>query len=245
MNYERAELADKLAAEYVLGTLRGPARARFEQLLPNSPTLRAAVNAWEQHLLPLADAAPAIEPPARVWTGIVDKTGIAQALYGSIPTQPAERAAKQTWLQSITFWRPVGLASSLLAIALMFYVGLAKPPVSEPDVAQLMAVLSGADKQPVMVLAQQASGDIVVTVVGGKVSDAGKDYELWALPTGGAPKSLGLVAQSGVTRLKASSIGLKLIPTVAISLEPRGGSTTGAPTGPVLFTGSVVAVARS
>jgi len=50
MDYGRPDLADRLAAEYVTGTLRGPARRRFEQLVPAHPALRAAVRRWESRL---------------------------------------------------------------------------------------------------------------------------------------------------------------------------------------------------
>ena len=56
MDYGRPSLADALAADYVLGTLRGAARRRFEALLPAHATLRAATQAWQDRLLPLTAA---------------------------------------------------------------------------------------------------------------------------------------------------------------------------------------------
>ena len=53
MNLLHAELADRLAAEYVLGTLTGGARRRFDALLPAHPALRRAVAGWETRLLPI------------------------------------------------------------------------------------------------------------------------------------------------------------------------------------------------
>ena len=70
---------DGLAAEYVLGTLRGPARARFERLIESDPALAQRVDAWAKRLDPLAEAAPAIEPPARSWTAIEQRIGAAAA----------------------------------------------------------------------------------------------------------------------------------------------------------------------
>ena len=43
MDYANPQLADQLAASYAAGTLRGPARRRFEALLPSHPALRDAV----------------------------------------------------------------------------------------------------------------------------------------------------------------------------------------------------------
>ena len=69
MDYSRRALADRLASEYVLGTLRGPARRRFESLLVAHPALRDAVAAWQGRLVPLSDRVAAVTPPARVWAG--------------------------------------------------------------------------------------------------------------------------------------------------------------------------------
>ncbi len=62
MNYARPELRDRLAAEYVLGTLHGGARRRFQRLLQQQPELRDAVEFWQRELMPMA--ASAIDPPS-------------------------------------------------------------------------------------------------------------------------------------------------------------------------------------
>ena len=83
MNYARPELADRLAAEYVLGSLQGPARRRFENLLPAHPMLRAAVARWEARLVPLSGSVPPVAPPAHVWTAIERR------VHGNAASAPA------------------------------------------------------------------------------------------------------------------------------------------------------------
>ena len=78
MDYGRPELADRLAAAYVAGTLRGPARRRFEALLPAHPMLRGAVRDWQARLMPLT-AGLAPEPPSpQVWPPVTAACSIAQ-----------------------------------------------------------------------------------------------------------------------------------------------------------------------
>jgi anti-sigma-K factor RskA len=67
MRYADPDLRDRLAAEYALGTLRGPARRRFERLLSDDERLRDAAEDWELRLNLLGESAPAVEPPAHVW----------------------------------------------------------------------------------------------------------------------------------------------------------------------------------
>jgi anti-sigma-K factor RskA len=81
-------------------------------------------------------------------------------------------------------------------------------------------------------------GRVRIVVTGEVPIQAGRSYELWALPEGGAPVSLGLMptGRAEMRRLsdaQRSAVGLSR--QIAVSLEPAGGSPTGAPTGPVLY----------
>ena len=75
----------------------------------------------------------------------------------------------------------------------------------------------------------------------------GKMLEVWLVPPGGTPRSLGLFPseESGTTTalILPHDIAAALATSaLAVSLEPSGGSTTGLPTGPVLFSGAVIPV---
>ena len=71
MNIQHNEkLRDRLAAEYVLGTLKGGARRRFEYWLKNDFMLRQAVTEWQERLSPLSEFAPPVQPPQQVWNRI-------------------------------------------------------------------------------------------------------------------------------------------------------------------------------
>ena len=223
MNYTNPELREKLAAEYALGTLRGAARARFTRLMKYDPALRRTVVEWENRIYPMLEAAPEIAPPAWVWNAI--KAQITRNTGASV---------------NLGFWRTLGLFSSGLAAVLVIYLSIA----SRPEAPAYIALLNDQKtQQPVLLVsAKRNSPELTVKTLVTQPIAADKTLELWALPAeqGKAPKSLGLVAASGVTRLKLQQPAdqqLGNVPTLAISLEPKGGSPTGLPTGPVLYTG--------
>src|SRR4051812_3711883 len=118
MNYDRPELQEKLAAEYVLGTLAGPARRRFVKLMQQHREFRTAVAAWEARLSPLADGLKPIEPPAHVWKRIEARIGIRQA------KRAVETKSHTSFWESLNFWRPFAVASSALAFGLFVYLAI-------------------------------------------------------------------------------------------------------------------------
>ena len=104
MNVILGELPERLAAEYVLGTLTGGARRRFDALLPAHPALRQAVAGWEKRLLPMALKAEAVQPAPRVWTSIEDKLGW---------TPPTKASSLR-----VRFWQAFATAATVVAVVL-------------------------------------------------------------------------------------------------------------------------------
>jgi anti-sigma-K factor RskA len=112
---------------------------------------------------------------------------------------------------------------------------------------KFVAVLEGDDRNPAFVAAISTKDkSIMVLRVGQLAPSPGRSHELWAIGGGGsAPRSLGLL--SAASRFPADKLGA-IDPaglnqtTFAISVEPEGGSPTGQPTGPVVFTGKLVPV---
>jgi anti-sigma-K factor RskA len=240
----KTELQERLAAEYVLGTLRGAARRRLQRWLREDAALAMAVTRWEARLAPMAGAVAPVQPPARLWRAIQQQTG-------------SGAAARGLW-ESIAFWRNLGLAASGMAAALLVANILmsqrpqevAPLPVvlrvpAEQVPSSYLAVLSDPKTQKAVLVAWAGrnSDKLRLTTLDPAIHVPEKSLELWALPKTGAPKSLGLVAaeKNGVLQLaSAADLSLGEIPALAVSLEPKGGSPTGAPTGPVLFTGPCV-----
>ena len=227
MNYDRPELQQKLAGEYVLGTLQGGARRRFEQLLVEDRGLQQYVQVWERRLAPwLLVAAP--EPvPDRVWAGIQRRLG-----HGAPEVSASDTRGG--------FWRWLGVASTAVA-ALLAVVLVTRPVPAPAPLTTDVAVLASGKSEPVWIVRQR--GDLLeLSGLASVEVPAGRDLELWSIPQGGSPLSLGVVRRTGARHAEVHLTAqarerLSRGALLAISLEPAGGSPTGSPTGPVLFTG--------
>jgi anti-sigma-K factor RskA len=228
MNYARPELADRLAAEYVLGSLQGPARRRFETLLPAHPMLRAAVARWEARLVPLSGSVPPVTPPAHVWTAIERR------VHGAPASAPAAAAAAGGW-RSLAFWRGWSFAATAAA-ALMAVLWLQPPPAGQPPMVVVLSAPQGAQQFVAGLSADRQA--LTVRPLQQVDLAADRSLELWAVPAQGAPRSLGLIDARGATVLQRHRVPAGTA-ALAVSLEPVGGSPTGAPTGPVLYTGTL------
>lgn len=233
-------LMDKLAAEYVLGTLRGGARRRFESYLLQSAALRLTVAEWQDCLHPMAELAPVAQPSAAVWQAIEKRLDL------QIIAARHRKAA--FWLslrEDLSFWRGLGLVSttaSLILVSLLLTKQLAPIPVA-PAPAYI-AMLSDDKATPIAVVTAAQDGHMVVKVVAPQQVAADKSLELWAVPKDGPPRSLGLlVANGSVTLPLPANATPQSIPLLAVTLEPKGGSPNpNGPTGPIVFKGAWVQI---
>jgi anti-sigma-K factor RskA len=231
LRYDDPATRAALAAEYALGTLRGPARRRFERLMGERPEWREEVERWSQQLAGFAAGVPAVEPPAGVWSRIRERIEPRRS--------PAPRGA-------LRWWQALAAAASLAAIVLAIaLVTIQQPSVVGPQIAVLndqqgrtgwlVRFTSGSTGRPeIRVLVEGAS----------PIPD--RAFELWALPgAGAAPVSLGLLPAQGEAVLNVSEQVRPLLEqgaALAVSVEPPGGSPTGQPTGPVLYQGKLIAL---
>jgi len=230
MNYEQAELLDRLAAEYTLGTLRGRARRRFERLCVDSAAARGAVYRWEDHWSALSRTVTPVEPSAQVWAAVSRRLFGDEVASGTAPRGRRRRV-----------WQ-LAAAAGLVAVALI--AGLIMRQLAPPPL-QTLAVLGTDSAHPVWRLERRLPlTALTVEVVGAVPPAAGKSYELWALPRGGAPVSLGVLPAAGRAERTLSGrqrTALLAADKVAVSVEPPGGSPTGSPTGPIVIVTNVPA----
>lgn len=228
MDYGRSDRADALAADYVIGTMRGAARRRFEALLPAHAELRRATGAWQEALMPLTAAIEPVQPSGDVWRRISDRLDRRKSVVAG------------AW-QRLSFWRSLTAFASVAAIGLA--VLLASPRPTAPPVVVVLAqtsAASGAAAAAPIVASISGDGKTLVTRSIVPVAlRADRSLELWAVPKDGTPpRSLGVLPTgSGAATVALPGKVLADVDTLAVTVEPLGGSPTGKPTGPITYAG--------
>lgn len=235
MKYDNDKLRNTLASEYVLGTLHGQARVRFESLMREDASLRRMVDRWQQRIGPMSEALTPVTPPARVWKGIEQRLGF---------NHDASESILARFWNHLTLWRGLGLTTSMASFALVAYLMLVS---SQPIVVnQYVAVMTNSQQQVSwMVTTNSLNQQATIKVLNSQTLPANKAFELWMLPTGQNPVSMGLLSASEDKILQISTQLLQQLTNskaLAVSLEPSGGSPTGLPTGPVLYQGNLQSI---
>jgi anti-sigma-K factor RskA len=254
---QNPELLEHLASSYALGTLRGGARRRFENLAREQAPIRAAALIWQSRLASMNELQPQSVPAAAVWTRI---DNLVQGEQQAKTLQAARESARQDtqagltgWLRSLLLWRGAAAAGAL-ATAFVVVTGLNLRDQMGGEIQQLQAQLLATPQiDYVAVLADDKSAaSMLVTFdpknnkltlqrVGNFQEADDRSLQLWALPPSGGPKSLGVLGRDKLLRLTAGEADVREVPALAISLEPKGGvPSAGGPTGPVLFSGALI-----
>lgn len=262
-------LIEQLAASYALGTLRGGARRRFEQIARTHAPVRAAALIWQGRLASVAELQPQAAPSPAVWKRIENMINAEKEVNAMKVARRPALATPNNWWTSLNLWRGLtaaGTAAAVIAVVVGANLNTLNSGLGGQvaglggQVKELTAKLVTASLAPeiryVAVLADdKAAASVLVTFdpknqklvlkrVGGFQEQADKSLELWALPQTGSPKSLGVMGGDAVMRLTAAGNAVKDVPMLAITLEPKGGAPAmGGPTGPVLFKGALIETA--
>ncbi len=189
MNIHQSPLRDHLAAEYVLGTLRGGARRRFEQLLPAHPSLRQTVTDWERRINRLATASPSAPPPA-IWRELERRL---------FPAPP-----RRSWWDSLALWRGLAITSVLVA-AIVLTPQLATSP---PEANLPFATIRGKQREVLWMVTLADDGRLHVSNPRAMAMPPEQRCLLW-LKTGDTPPvMLGVLPDDGGVRTLAMPAGM-------------------------------------
>ena len=232
-----ADDIDMVAGEYVLGTLDDTEHKIFQRRLLTDPAAAAAVAAWQSRLSPLLLVIPEVAAPSALWDRV--EGGVRPANDNSI----------------LRRWQFASIAAALVAIvstgvalrpqpAPPASVQVAQAPAPSP-LYQSIAALSETGSAPALLVTyDKKTKKMRVTPV--DVSPRpGRSLELWVIAGKAAPKSIGLMHDKGATALDRLALDLEQDMTIAVSVEPKGGSPTGAPTGPVIYSGRMIQLTTS
>lgn len=214
--------------------MRAGARRRFEQILRHDDAVRATVERWQRYLADLPALQPATAPLPEILCRVEVQLGWRE------PT-PARKALWQRIWQGTGFWRgATAVAAVVAAVAIGLNLRLAQQ-LRDAPVANAVAVLQDAQAQAAVLVTWDArTGTLSLKRLDATPLNTEQALQLWALPPGGHPQSLGVIGHQRAVRLTVAQ-PLRQVPALAISVEPRGGSPNPqGPTGPVVFKGALI-----
>ena len=210
---------DALAAEYALGCLEGADLRDAQRRMAEDQAFARSVAAWQNRLTPMAALVPSAAPPAALWHRIAASTA-----------QPDNVVP----LRRMRWWQAGTAGALAIAASLAAFIVLQPAP---PSQVAVLAQMAGGT--PVLLATAEPNGRLTIRPNGAIGVPSDRDLELWALAKGDTrPRSLGVLPADGRRLVARLAPDTQLL----VSLEPRGGSPTGQPTGPVLFGGTLTRV---
>jgi anti-sigma-K factor RskA len=228
---------DALAAEYVLGTLTHAERSEATDRLARDAAFAASVAAWERRLGPLAETVAPVSAPAGLFEKIRQRiAGTSNVVAFPVREQALARKADR--------WRNIAAGMSALAASLagvVVWQGYNQSQLA----TQYVAVLQAGESLPAFLLTVDTRTHNFVISAMKKPPEPEKSYQLWLVHNDmPEPKSLGVFDDSAMDVMPMQTEGpmhdMMMDGTYAVSVEPKGGSPTGQPSGPVVFSGKLV-----
>ena len=233
---ETQEELEGLAAEFVLGTLTEKEGADAKFRIRTDPDFKHAIEAWDRRLAPLITSITPVEPPPgleeKIFKHIAERRNAPDGVIG------LQRLLRR--------WQRFSLASAAVAAVLVVLLfGTLPRQIGAPaETSRYVAVLQADGEALGFIVSIDLQRGEISAQTAGAQPISGKSFELWAVGGGREkPQSLGLVdavLKIPATRLGGLSGNLENT-MLAISLEPEGGSPKGEPTGPIVFSGKLIA----
>ncbi len=226
-----AEQIDQLAAEYVIGTLQNTARRRFERLITERADARFAVWQWEvwqweRFLNQFSVCLAPRKPSLSVWANVRRRINPAHV--------PKEKSSG--WLRGLWLSVPAAIAAAWLAVVM----------VSAPDIERVAIFADSGTDTLWVISADLDRGLLLANTINAPTISSANSFELWLLPVEGPPLSLGVLnVEEGMVSTDITArvaAAMETAGSLAISLEPAGGSLTGLPTGPILYQASLLSI---
>lgn len=227
-----------VAAEHALGLLSGDELRKARSLEETDPSYREELARWRGRFATLHEDIDAIPPPPGLWSRIEDRIG-ASAANDNLP---ALRRKLRSWRMTAGAFGAI--AASLAFVLLLEPKPSIAPPVAvtAPSASPMVAMLGDKRSMKVVASWDPAARQLVLAVAGDMPVDPKHSNELWVIPNGGKPRSLGTMPERKRMHMQLANALATLLEqgaTIAITVEPRGGSPSGAPTGAVIASGAL------
>jgi anti-sigma-K factor RskA len=234
-----ADIEDR-AGLYVLGALNAEEMRAVRADADREPALAAEIVAWEKRLTPLIVLIPPVAPPDSVWVQLearLDRLAAPGQAMGEIYRPPfRQRTKRRDESRAVTYWRAAAIGAMAIAASLAGVLVTRRAP-APATFAMVMPAKPGLGG---WLITMQPNGEIHAVAQGALSHTLDQDFELWALADGAdRPVPLGLLSVTAGSTLKAAGLPHQKF-KLLVSLEPKGGSPTGLPTGPVMFASDVV-----
>lgn len=244
---ESFEDRDALAADFALGVLDRAERTQAQALYDRDPAFARLVDDWNERLAPMSEAIPPVEPPPEVWQHVQARI-LADAPLIAERRQTPPPPPRPSIFARVTFWRWTTAMATAAAIVLGGLVALDQQIFAPDGDRNFVAVLDAAGEAPAwLVTVNIDTRELTIRPVSDMATQTGS-HELWVIQDAESPpRSLGVLNPEAPLVIPVSDALDKPgqpAATLAISLEPAGGSPTGLPTGPVVYQGRLIPVAQ-
>lgn len=232
------EESSAVAAEHALRILDRDELREAEARATSDPEYRREVARWRGRFASIHSEVEAVAPPAELWEGIVAAT------QGPAASNDNDANLRR----KVMWWRAATAVMTAIAASLAIVVSLPRPGVapvprvSSAPAAPMVAMLGDEESKKAVASWDPSARQLVLAVTGDMPGDVDHSYELWVIPPGGNPRSLGTMPSTKQMHIRLADTLAELLQkgaTIAISVEPKGGSPTGAPTGPVVASGAL------
>ena len=218
------------AAEYALGVLEGEELRAARQRSETDPAFAQEVARWHGRLATLSAEVAEVQAPPSAW----------QRIERSLGDYVGENVV--VLRRRLNLWRGAAAAASAIAASLALVLFTRDIPQSGPPSSKPMVAMIKAGTEVAAVASwDRGSHHLLVTEVKMPVTP-GHDYELWLIPAGGKPRSLGVMPDRPHMQLALGEPMSAMVAsgaTLAVSLEPLGGSRQDGPSGPVVASGPI------
>jgi anti-sigma-K factor RskA len=219
-----------LAGEYVLGTLSAADRRRVERLRVDDARLDREIEAWEARLAPLSQTLDEVPAPDGLLP-LIEAELDREAVTVSIEDAPSRGHGRARLAYA------AGFVALMIGLGSGYYIRDVLPP---PQGQSYIAVVNRDAGLPALIVKVDLAGRQVSVRPVSAEKPADNDLELWYVGPDAAPRSLGVIDVATPMTADLDRNGFAADGVLAVSVEPRGGSPTGAPTGPVVYSGQLI-----